>query len=114
MSTSYYRIQDNNRPVEQLLDPEFQMSISYSTDTVRRGVSVCRSLEDLAAYLVASGVPFDRYSVVVEVEGDWSVDEDEDAHLGAELIHPTKIVSVAPMTDELEALIEAECVRLGF
>lgn len=106
MSTSYYRIQSADRDVQDLLDPELQISISYVDDTERAGVSVCDSLEDLAQYLAASGLPFDTDYVVVEVEGTCSADEDEDAHLGARLVHPTAIVAVEPITARLLDLID--------
>lgn len=107
MTTTYYRIQAANRPVEQLLDPEFQTSLSYVDDTERTGVSVCDSVEDLASYLSQSGMPWDDTFVLVEVEGTLSADIDEDAHLGARLVHPTAIVSVSPLTDDFFDLVSA-------
>lgn len=107
--STYYRIQDADRDVADLLDPEQQYSISYVDDTERHGISVCDSLEDLADYLAHSGVPFDTTSVVVAVSGPLSEDEDEDADQGALLVIPERIVSVEPMTDRLADLIDAAC-----
>lgn len=104
--TLYYRIQDAHLDVTNLLDAEQQTSLSYTHDTGRSGVSVCDSLEALAGYLVQAGVPFTVESVVVAVRGNLSVEDDEDAHLGALLVHPTEIVSVEPMTDRLADLID--------
>lgn len=110
--TVYYRIQHADRDVALLLDPAHQTSTSYTTGTERAGVSVCPSLEELAEYLAQAGVPFDATCVVVAVRGDLSRDDDEDADLGALLVHPTKIVSVEPMTDRLADLISEACDRL--
>ncbi|MGC0364828.1 hypothetical protein ABH922_002812 [Rhodococcus sp. 27YEA15] len=104
---SYYRVQAADFDTAALLDPELQVSESYSSDDVRTGISVCDSLEELATYLAGSGVPFDATSVVVELDGPDSDDEDEDAHLGARLIMPTSIISVTPITDTLLDLIDA-------
>lgn len=104
---TYYRIQAADRDVTALLDTEQQVSISYVDDTVRAGVSVCDSVEELATYLAQSGMPWDETYVLVEVEATWSVDTDEDAHLGARLVHPTTIVSVAPLTDDFHDLVGA-------
>ena len=107
MTTTYFRIQDATRPVEQLLAPEYQTSLSYVDDSERAGVSVCGSIEDLAAYLAQSGMPWDPTFVLVEVEGYRSEDEDEDATLGALLVHPTAIVSVRPLDDGFFALLDS-------
>lgn len=109
---TYYRIQDADRDVALLLDPAHQTSTSYCTDTTRAGVSVMPTLEDLAGYLCQAGIPFDATSVVVAVRGYRADDEDEDAHLGALLIHPTEIVSVEPMTDRLADLIDIAYAEL--
>jgi hypothetical protein len=104
---TYYRIQRAHLDPKLLLDPAHQTSLSYCTDTERRGVSVCDSLEALAGYLAATGIPFTADDVVVGLDGDWSTDVPEDEHLGELLIHPTRIISVEPMTDRLDALIDA-------
>lgn len=105
---SFFRIQDRSIPVEQLLDPEFQTSESYSSGAVQQGKSVCRSIEELATYFAQSGVPLDPAgSVLVEVEGTWSLEDDEDAHLGAHLVFPTRIVAVTDIPDEFYAAVDA-------
>lgn len=92
---SYFRIQDTDRP--NILDPENQTSYSWNDlgddDRARAGVSVCDSREDLAEYLAQTGIPFDGSWELIECDGYNSEDDDEDAHLGARLIHPTKIIS---------------------
>lgn len=104
---SFYRIQSADRDVQDLLDPEMQTSISYTDDSERQGVSVCGSLEELAGYLAQVGIPFDDTFVVVELDGTWSDDEDEDAELGALLVHPAQIISVTPITEKLLDMIDA-------
>ena len=116
---SGFRVQDYN-PAE-LLEGD-QHSMSYAThndDTTRVGKSVCMSLEDLATYLVQSGIPFSDSSYLVEVEGDWATDEDgniledEDHELGAHLIIPTRIVSVTTVEEGLTEYIDEACEALG-
>ena len=107
----YYRIQTTDYDPAELLE-DGQVSTSWSNDSTRSGKSVCTSREALATYLAQSGIPFGSGSwVLVELEGYGSDDEDEDAHLGALLIHPTKIVSVEPIEDsffdEIDAAAEA-------
>lgn len=104
---SYYRIQDSSRQVTDLLDPAQQISRSYCTDTERHGVSVCRSLTDLAEYLAQTGLPFDETWTLVELDGYRSEDEDEDAELGALLVHPTEIIATEPITTRLWDMIDA-------
>ena len=101
---TWYRIQSAERNVADLLDPAQQVSLSYCTDTERAGVSVCDTREDLAAYIATSGIPFDGTWVLVEVDGYYSDDEDEDADaIGSpSLVHPTSIVSVEPIADGFE------------
>ena len=116
MSTRYYRIQTADRDVADLLDPEQQWSYSWCDEErePRHGVSVCDSIEALATYLAQCGIPYgDGEWVVVEVEGTFSRDEDEDAHLGALLVHPTAIVSVSPMGEGMFDLIGAAYDRLA-
>lgn len=107
---TYYRIQSADRDVELLLDPAAQTSEAWNGDEslIRQGVSVCDSLEDLAQYLVTDGdaIPYgDGEWVVVELEGTLSTDTALDA--GETLIHPTRIVSVEPIEDQLLPLVDA-------
>jgi hypothetical protein len=100
MTTSYYRIQPAHYDTAALLDPEMQWSYSWcDQDDVRRGISVCDSVEELAAYLAQTGIEWDPTWVLVELAGRWSEDTDQDAHLGARLIIPTEVVSVRPIDD---------------
>lgn len=102
--TTSYRIQSADRDPNLLLDPAEQISVAWWTESVRRGVSVCRSREDLATYIAQSGIPWDATWVLVELEGYASDDQDEDAQCPGrpELIHPTRIVSVTPIADDFE------------
>ena len=98
---SFYRIQNRSIPAEQLLDPEYQTSESYSSGAVQAGKSVCWSVEELAEYFAHSGVPLDpAESVLVELEGTCSTEDDEDAEYGALLVFPTRIVAVTEIPDE--------------
>lgn len=70
-----YRIQDKNRGVEYLLDPETQYSWPSDEDEskVRHGVSGCETIEELAAYWTTySSEAWDP--VLVRVEGPESED----------------------------------------
>lgn len=105
---SYYRIQTSAYPVEMILDPEHQTSENYSNpEDIRTGKSVCASVEDLAEYLAQTGIPFDDSYLLVELDGYASDEEDADAHMGAMLIHPTRIINAAPLTDEFFDMIGA-------
>lgn len=97
---SYYRIQ--NFPAVDLLDGA-QLSASWNDlgddDRARPGKSVCRTREQLAEYLAQVGIPFADDWILVELEGDRSDHDDEDAHLGALLVHPTEIVATETIGD---------------
>lgn len=104
----FYRIQDAQYAPETLLLPENQTSLSYATDTMRNGVSVYRSIEELAAYFCQAGVPMDPHtSILIELDGEYSEDEGEDAQLGEYLVYPTRIISAGPIPDEFFDAIEA-------
>ena len=102
----FYRIQDSSRNVADLLNPALQVSRSYCTDRERAGVSVCWSLDDLAGYLAQTGLPFDESWTLVTLDGERSADTDEDADLGALLVHPAEIISTEPITARLWDMIE--------
>ena len=103
---SYYRIQQENHPIEWLLDPEYQFSTSWNAgEDVRSGVSVCGSLEELATYFATVGIPFTDDCLLVELDGTWSDDEDEDAHLGAMLVYPTEIISTERVGARFGAMV---------
>ena len=70
-----YRIQDKNRGVEYLLNPETQYSwpTDYDESKTRHGVSGCETIAELAAYWATHSV--DAYDpVLVRVEGPQSED----------------------------------------
>ena len=70
-----YRIQDKNRGVEYLLDPETQYSwpMGYDESKIRHGVSGCETIEELAAYWATHAVDATD-PVLVRVEGPQSED----------------------------------------
>lgn len=68
-------------------------------DNARHGVSVCADEDDLIEYLAQVGPDMEN-TVLVELTGEYSDDDAHDAHLGEELIFPTEIVSVTPVTEE--------------
>lgn len=109
---TYYRIQTADRDVNDLLNPANHVSYHWNNidneQYTRRGVSVCESREDLAAYLAGCGIPYgDGDWVIVELDGEISDDTPYDAEFGEVLIHPTEIVSVGPLDDEFFDLIGA-------
>lgn len=91
---SFFRVQAPTFPVTDILNPENQISISWTpTQNIRTGISACTSRENLATYLAQVGISWDDSWTLVEFDGYFADDEDEDAHLGAVLTHPTAIVS---------------------
>ena len=84
-----YRIQDKNRGVEYLLDPETQYSwpMDYDESLVRHGVSGCESIAELAAYWATHSVGATD-PVLVRVEGTQSEDTPLDEEFGEVLVLP--------------------------
>jgi hypothetical protein len=111
MASSYFRVQSPDRPVADLLDAEYQTSSAWHRDDRdRQGVSVCESRETLATYLatVGSGIPYGSTGwVLVELAGTPSSATPLDAEAGELLVHPTAIISAAPIDDEFFELIGA-------
>lgn len=105
MTTTYYRVQAGDRDPAQLLDAEQVSSYWGRSDLDREGVSVCESVEDLAAYLAGpgQGIPFGLPGwVLVELEGEEIDGADAvDADGGEVLIRPTRVVSCQLIPDEL-------------
>lgn len=84
-----YRIQDKNRGVEYLLNPETQYSWprDYDESKIRHGVSGCETIAELAAYWATHSV--DVYDpVLVRVEGPQSEDLPLDEEFGEVLVLP--------------------------
>lgn len=128
--TRYYRIQPADRDTTDLLDPERQYSAPWHggierpcptctdidathdpadctdcdghqwVEDIRDGISACDSLDALYAYWQVAGGDLDD-AVIVEMDATRSTDRDHDADLGAVLVHPYRIVSVTPVTDEI-------------
>ncbi len=65
-------------------------------DSVRAGVSCCRTLRDLYAYFRGRDADLDS-QVVVELEAAEADSEDWDASHGAVLVHPTAILDTWPL-----------------
>ena len=86
-----YRMQDQNRNINDLLDPEQQFSFPMSNDDdlVRHGVSGCSTLSELAAYIACHAIEA-TIPVLVEIEGPESDDQPLDAEDGEVLILPTR------------------------
>lgn len=84
-----YRIQDRKRGVDYLLDPETQYSwpMDYDESKVRRGVSGCETIEELAAYWATHSVEATD-PVLVRVEGPQSEDTPLDEEFGEVLVLP--------------------------
>lgn len=74
-------------------------------DSTRRGVSVCGSYAALMDYMVDRGATVRDTTVLVELTGVPSEDEDWDARDGAVLVYPTTIISSRPLTAAEIALI---------
>lgn len=66
-TTTAYRLQDADRDLSDLVDPEQQYSFPMSgeDEDVRHGVSGCLTLGDLAAYIATHAIEMD-----VPVDGD--------------------------------------------
>ena len=84
-----YRIQDKDRGVEYLLDPETQYSwpMDYDESKVRHGVSGCETIAKLAAYWATHSVEA-SVPVLVRVEGPQSEDTPLDEEFGEVLVLP--------------------------
>lgn len=84
-----YRIQDKRRGTEYMLDPETQYSWPSNNDEslVRRGVSGCETIEELAAYWTTHAVEA-AVPVLVRVEGLQSEDTPLDEEFGEVLVLP--------------------------
>ena len=95
-----YRMQDKNRSLAALLDPEQQYSFPMGNqdELVRHGVSGMASIHELAAYLavmaIEAGTP-----VLVRIEGLLSDDTPCDEAMGEHLTLPT---SAEIITDDAE------------
>lgn len=105
-----YRIQQGHHPLGLLLDPATQLSTSYCNDeSVRSGVSACRTIEDLADYLAHGTIALDDSCLIVATRSHWA---DEDDALGAILVIPTAIVSADLVDDNFHTLVNAACDRI--
>lgn len=76
-------------------------------ENIRAGVSACQSIDDLYNYIRISGAYVDN-TVIVELDATSSDDQPEDAEIGEVLVHPTAILSVTPVTEDIIATIYQE------
>ena len=104
-----YRIQDKNRGVEYLLDPETQYSwpMDYDESKVRRGVSGCETIAELAAYWATHAVDVTD-PVLVRVEGPQSEDTPLDEEFGEVLVLPetAEVIEDTPVWTLISYLID--------
>lgn len=104
-----YRIQDKNRGVEYLLDPETQYSwpMDYDESKVRRGVSGCETIAELAAYWATQAVDATD-PVLVRVEGPQSEDTPLDEEFGEVLVLPetAEVIEDTPVFELISYLID--------
>lgn len=104
-----YRIQDKNRGVEYLLDPETQYSWPMSDDEslVRNGVSGCETIEELAAYWALEAV-YATEPVLVRVEGPQSEGDPLRAHWGEVLVLPetAEVIEDSPVFELISYLVD--------
>lgn len=98
-----YRIQDKDRNVADLTVAENQWSypMGGADEEVRQGVSGCRTLAELAAYVATSGIDAGS-PVLVKIEGPKSSDRPVDAAEGEVLILP----ETAEVIDDDEEFFE--------
>lgn len=85
-----YRIQAADRDLTDLLDPEQQYSFPMDGDDekIRRGVSGCETLSDLAAYIASHAIEA-HCPVLVRITGPLSDDTPCDEDDGEVLLLPT-------------------------
>lgn len=104
-----YRIQDKIRGTEYLLDPETQYSwpMDYDESKVRRGISGCETIVELAAYWATHSV--EAYDpVLVRVEGPQSEDTPLDEEFGEVLVLPetAEVIEDTPVWALISYLID--------
>lgn len=104
-----YRIQDKNRGVEYLLDPETQYSwpMDFDESKIRHGVSGCETIAELAAYWATHSV--DAYDpVLVRVEGPQSEDTPLDEEFGEVLVLPetAEVIEDSPVFELISYLVD--------
>lgn len=104
-----YRIQDKRRGTEYLLDPETQYSWPSNNDEslVRRGVSGCETIEELAAYWATHAVEA-AVPVLVRVEGPQSEDTPLDEEFGEVLVLPetAEVIEDTPVWSLISYLVD--------
>lgn len=79
-------------------------------EDIRRGVSCCATVEDLAAYFAGRSATIVAGMVMVEIDGELSDDEDHDAGDDGDpvLVIPSRIVAVTPVPEAVLAAIRGE------
>lgn len=107
---TFYRIQPADRDAQLLLDERTWQSRNWNDEwaTPRHGVSVCDDIDTLIDYFRTAGGYVDEDMALVTLHGYIADDQDEDHENGAILIHPTRIVSVEPLSADIIARIDEE------
>lgn len=102
-----YRIQDKNREVADLTvaDNQWSYPMSGADEEVRKGISGCRTLAELAAYVATSGIDAGS-PVLVKIEGPESEDCPVDAAEGEVLILPETAEVIADDEEFFELVSE--------
>lgn len=102
-----YRIQDKSREVADLTvaDNQWSYPMGGADEEVRRGVSGCRTLAELAAYVATSGIDAGS-PVLVKIEGPKSPDRPVDATMGEVLILPETAEVIADDEEFFEVVGE--------
>lgn len=104
-----YRIQDKRRGTEYLLDPETQYSwpMDYDESKVRRGISGCETIVELAAYWATHSVEATD-PVLVRVEGPQSEDTPLDEEFGEVLVLPetAEVIEESPVWALISYLVD--------
>ena len=98
-----YRMQDADRSVKDLSDPEQQYSFPMSQNEVaiRHGVSGCLTLADLAAYIATHAIEAST-PILVRIEGPASDDTPCDEDEGEVLLLPVTASSLSEEAPELD------------
>jgi hypothetical protein len=105
---TYFRIQPSDEDPELLLDPANQKTEPWGDDSrARDGVSVFPDEDSLYRYMLRNDGDLEG-SVLVELEGEESQDEDFDGDEGALLVHPRRVIQVRPLDrDRIRLLADA-------
>ena len=104
-----YRMQDAGRDINDLLDPEKQLSFSMSNadEDVRQGVSGMATIPELAAYLAVMAIEANM-PVLIKIDGPLSDDTPCDEAMGEWLTHPesAEVIEVSGFFELVSDLVD--------